>query len=52
MCFYVHKKMNQFDVKIYDLTKVKLKTAVNTLVVRFTTGNNKICIVRNLSNDA
>ena len=45
------RKMNQVDVKLHDLTKVKLKTAGNTLVVQFTTGNNKTCSVVNLSKD-
>lgn len=43
--------MNQVDVKLHDLTKVKLKTAGNTSVVQFTAGNNKTCTVRNLSKD-
>ena len=41
------RKMNQVDVKLHDLTKVKLKTAGNTSVVQFTAGNNKTCTVRN-----
>lgn len=45
------RKMNQVDVKLHDLTKVKLKTAGNTSVVQFTAGNNKTCTVRNLSKD-
>lgn len=43
------RKMNQVDVKLHDLTKVKLKTAGNTSVVQFTAGNNKTCTVRNPS---
>ena len=42
------RKMNQVDVKLHDLTKVKLKTAGNTSVVQCTAGNNKTCTVRNL----
>ena len=42
------RKVNSVDVKLHDLTKVKLKTAGNTLVVQFTTGNNKTCSVVNL----
>lgn len=45
------RKVNSVDVKLHDLTKVKLKTAGNTSVVQFTAGNNKICTVRNLSKD-
>ena len=45
------RKVNSVDVKLYDLTKVKLKTAGNTSVVQFTAGNNKTCTVRNLSKD-
>ena len=45
------RKMNQVDVKLHDLTKVKLKTAGNTSVVQFMAGNNKTCTVRNLSKD-
>ena len=45
------RKLNSVDVKLHDLTKVKLKTAGNTSVVQFTTGNNKTCTVRNLSKD-
>ena len=45
------RKMNQVDVKLHDLTKVKLKTAGNTSVVQFAAGNNKTCTVRNLSKD-
>ena len=45
------RKMNQVDVKLHDLTKVKLKTVGNTSVVQFTAGNNKTCTVRNLSKD-
>lgn len=45
------RKLNSNDVKIHDLTKVKLKTAGNTSVVQFTAGNNKTCTVRNLSKD-
>ena len=45
------RKMNQVDVKLHDLIKVKLKTAGNTSVVQFTAGNNKTCTVRNLSKD-
>lgn len=33
------RKLNSVDVKIHDLTKVKLKTAGNTSVVQFTAGN-------------
>ena len=35
------------DVKLYDLTKVKLKTVGNTQVVKFTAGNNQSCPVCN-----
>lgn len=45
------RKLNSVDVKLHDLTKVKLKTAGNTSVVQFTAGNNKTCTVRNLSKD-
>lgn len=45
------RKVSSDDVKLYDLTKVKLKTAGNTQVVQFTAGNNKTCPVRNLSQD-
>lgn len=45
------RKVNSVDVKLHDLTKVKLKTAGNTSVVQFTAGNNKTCTVRNLSKD-
>lgn len=45
------RKLNSVDVKLYDLTKVKLKTVGNTSVVQFTAGNNKNCTVRNLSKD-
>lgn len=45
------RKVNLVDVELYDLTKVKLKTAGNTSVVQFTAGNNKTCTVRNLSKD-
>ena len=45
------RKMNQVDVKLHDLTKVKQKTVGNTSVVQFTAGNNKTCTVRNLSKD-
>ena len=45
------RKVNSVDVKLHDLTKVKLKTADNTSVVLFTAGNNKTCTVRNLSKD-
>ena len=43
------RKVNSVDVKLHDLTKVKLKTAGNTSVIQFTTGNNKTCSVVNLS---
>ena len=45
------KRVSAGDVKLYDLTQVKLKTAGNTQVVQFTAGNNKSCPVRNLSKD-
>lgn len=45
------RKVNSVDVKLHNLTKVKLKTAGNTSVVQFTAGNNKTCTVRNLSKD-
>ena len=45
------RKVSSNDVKLYDLTQVKLKTAGNTQVVQFTAGNNKTCPVRNLSQD-
>ena len=45
------RKVNSVDVKLYDLSKVKLKTAGNTSVVQFTTGDNKTCSVVNLSKD-
>ena len=45
------RKVSADDVKLYDLTKVKLKTAGTTQVVQFTAGNNKTCPVRNLSKD-
>jgi len=45
------RKVSSNDVKLYDLTQVKLKTAGNTQVVQFTAGNNKSCPVRNLSKD-
>lgn len=45
------RKVNSYDVKLHDLTKAKLKTADNTSAVQFTTGNNKICTVCNLSKD-
>lgn len=44
------RKVNSVDVKLHNLTKVKLKTAGNTSVAQFTAGNNKTCTVRNLSN--
>ena len=43
------RKVNSVDVKLHNLTKVKLKTAGNTSVAQFTAGNNKTCTVRNLS---
>ena len=45
------RKVSSNDVKLYDLTQVKLKTAGNTSVIQFTVGNNKSCPVRNLSKD-
>lgn len=45
------RKVSADDVKLYDLTKVKLKTAGNTQVIQFTAGNNKTCPVCNLSQD-
>ena len=45
------KRISADDVKLYDMTQVKLKTAGNTQVVQFTAGNNKSCPVRNLSKD-
>jgi len=45
------RKVSSNDVKLYDLTQVKLKTTGNTQVVQFTAGNNKSCPVRNLSKD-
>lgn len=45
------RKMKSVDVKLYDSTKVKLKTAGNTQVVQFTAGVNKSCPVQNLSKD-
>ena len=45
------RKVNSVDVKLHNLTKVKLKTAGNTSVAQFTAGNNKTCTVRNLSKD-
>ncbi len=45
------RKVSSNDVKLYDLTQVKLKTAGNTSVIQFTAGNNKSCPVRNLSKD-
>lgn len=45
------RKVNSVDVKLHDLTKVKLKTAGDTSVVQFTAGNDKTCTVRNLSKD-
>ena len=45
------RKLNSVDVKLHDLTKVKLKTASNTSVVQFTAGNNKTCTVRNQSKE-
>ena len=45
------RKVSSNDVKLYDLTQVKLKTAGNTQVIQFTAGNNKSCPVRNLSKD-
>ncbi len=45
------KKVSAVGVKLYDMTKVKMKTAGNTSVVQFTAGNNKSCPVRNLSKD-
>ena len=44
-------KVNSVDVKLYDLTKVKLKTAGNTSVVQFTAGNNTFCPIQNISKD-
>lgn len=35
------RKLNSVDVKLHDLTKVKLKTAGNTSVVHFAARNNK-----------
>lgn len=45
------RKVNSNEIKIYDSVQVKLKTAGNISVVQFTDGNNKTCIVRNLSKD-
>lgn len=45
------RKVNSVDVKLHDLTKVKLKTTGNTSVVQFTARNNKPCTGRNLSKD-
>ncbi len=45
------RKVSADDVKLYDLTQVKLKTAGNTQVVQFTAGNNKSCPVKNISKD-
>ena len=45
------KRINQDDIKLFNSTKVKLKTAGNTSVVQFTAGNNKTCSVVNLSKD-
>ena len=45
------RKVNSVDVKLHNLTKVKLKTAGNTSVAQFTAGNNKTCTVRNLLNN-
>ena len=45
------RKVGDDDVKLYDLAKVKLKTAGNTQVVQFTSGNNKSCPVKNISKD-
>lgn len=46
------RKINQVDVKLYDLTKVKLKTAGNTSFVQFTARNNTACTVCNLAKDS
>lgn len=45
------RKVSADDVKLYDLTQVKLKTTEKTQVVQFAAGNNKTCTVRNLSKD-
>ncbi|WP_455717077.1 hypothetical protein [Anaerosporobacter sp.] len=45
------KKVSSDGVKLYDLTKVKLKTVGKTSVVQFSAGVNKSCPVRNLSKD-
>ena len=45
------KKLSADDVKLYDSTKVKLKTPGTTQVVQFTAGNNKPYPVRNISKD-
>ena len=42
-------KINQVDVKLHDLTKVKLKTAGSISVVQFTDGNIKKCSVVNIT---
>ena len=51
-CVFIRiRKGNSVDVKLHDLTKVKLKTAGNTSVVQFAARNNKTGTVRNLSKD-
>ena len=45
------RKVSADDVKLHDMTKVKLKTAGNTQVVQFTAGDNKSCPVYNISKD-
>ena len=45
------KKVSKDSVKLCETTQVKLKTAGNTQVVQFTAGNNKSCLVCNLSKD-
>ena len=44
------RRVGADDVKLHDMTRVKVKTAGNTQGVQFTAGNNKSCPVRNVEN--
>ena len=49
MVFITVKKVSGDAVKLCKKSKVKLKTADSTRVIQFMAGNNKSCLVKNLS---
>ena len=45
------RKIFQDDIKVSNMSKVKVRITGNTQVVQFTVGNNKKCPVVNLTKD-